>query len=744
MCSPSSTSALTSHRGAGLFLLASVLAIAATACGGSDITTNNKLTIGFAGGGRGTVTGSPGSINCSNTSDSSSGTCEADVGDGTEVTLSATAEDGSTFTGWTGDAGTCGASTPCTMTISEPRNIIANFKTAAATQTLTIAGGGPGTGSGRIVTDPAGIDCTITGGTADVTTCSGSFPTGTSVQLQVQAGTLVGWGGACDGATCSVVMSSAQNVIATFAADAQATQLAFVSQPGAVQVSSAMAPVQVAVEDAAGQTVAGRTDAITLRIGNNPGGATLGGQFTRNAENGVATFSDLTLDKVGDGYTLTASASGLPDVTSDPFNVTATAAARLAFTVQPHDNTTAGTSINPAVQVSIQDSQGAILTDRTDQITISLGSNPTGGTLRGTKTATAVGGVATFSGLTIQKAGAGYILAARAQNASGATSSAFTIVAGPPRQLMINSAQSQKSPVGKPVSVKPSVKVMDGFNNPVEGVPVTWVVTAPANGGIVDPAVQPTGPQGISTVSWTLGQETGTENNELRASVDPSITGTAITFKASGTLPPGQGVFKGVLSEITNVGFPDDPAPISDATLKFFNLTTQTAAGEARSKSDGSFVSPPLPGGGQYKIDVTAGNYKPITYQKPNLNPDVSFSLDTLGMVRSAGGQGTAGIDFTIRLNNPPANSVHVRLDVYSGYYVGDTVDDLIKNTFEGDTDVESGAVGGGINPLGDWGVLTIRVSAPGYETQDRFIVVDKPTINIPIADIILDPVEAE
>jgi hypothetical protein len=758
---PSRTQDLMHLRGAGLILITGLAGFAAAACGGDDITSNNTLTIGFTGSGRGSVTGSPGSINCTNASGSSSGTCEADVGDGTEVTFSATAEAGSTFTGWGGAAATCGASTPCAVTISESQNIIANFEAAAATQTLTIAGGGSGTGSGRVVSDPAGIDCTITTGTAEPTGCSASFPTGTSVQLQVPAGTLVGWGGACSGVTCSVVMSGPQSIIATFTPDPQATHLGFVGQPSAVQVGTTMAPVQVAVQDAAGQTVAGRTDAITLRIETNPGNATLGGQITRNAEAGVATFTDLTVDQVGDGYTLAASASGLPEVTSDPFNVTTGAVARLAFSVQPAASTAAGSPLNPAVQVRVQDAQGGLLPDRTDQITISLRTNPAGGSLSGTRTATAVAGVATFSDLRIEKAGAGYSLAARAQNASGATSDPFAIVAGPARQLVINSAQSQSAPVSTAVPVRPSVKVMDAFNNPVEGAPVTWEVTE--GDGIVvasteNPTTRLTGPLGLSTaVSWTLGPEVGTNNNELQASA-AGLTGSPVIFKASGTVPAGQSVFTGIVSEITNVGFPPNPKAIANATLKFFTLPAQTPAGQATSKSDGSFVSPPLPGGNEYKIDVSADNYKSIIYQKPGLTAGVVSSLDRLGMVLGSDeDDGQAELSFTVTIANPAATSkalrshssstadpVHVIVELYSGYYVGVSEPRLRLNTFEGDTDPETNSLNvlfdDQENPVGDWGVITVRVTAEKYQTVNQTVVLDDPFAQVKLDDIRLEP----
>lgn len=70
-----------------------------------------------------------------------------------------------------------------------------------------------GTGSGTVTSSPAGIDCG--------STCSAEYSTGTSVTLTAAAAsgsTFGGWSGACSGtgATCTVSMSQAQSVTATF------------------------------------------------------------------------------------------------------------------------------------------------------------------------------------------------------------------------------------------------------------------------------------------------------------------------------------------------------------------------------------------------------------------------------------------------------------------------------------------------------------------------------------------------
>jgi hypothetical protein len=86
-----------------------------------------------------------------------------------------------------------------------------------------------------------------------------------------------------------------------------------------------MSPVIVEVVDAFGNVVTGdNSDSITLSIGNNPAGGTLSGTLTVTVVNGVATFSDLSIDLAGAGYTLHATivAGGAADVDSNPFNIT--------------------------------------------------------------------------------------------------------------------------------------------------------------------------------------------------------------------------------------------------------------------------------------------------------------------------------------------------------------------------------------------------------------------------------------
>src|SRR6266516_11899 len=136
-----------------------------------------------------------------------------------------------------------------------------------------------------------------------------------------------------------------------------AAKLVFTVQPSSAAAGAANSPaMQVAVQDAQGNPVTTANTSITVAIGTNPASGTLAGTKTVAAASGVATFSTLSLNMVGTGYTLTAAATGLTGATSSAFNIGVGVGAKLVFTVQP-SNTTAGVAITPAVQVAVQDAQ---------------------------------------------------------------------------------------------------------------------------------------------------------------------------------------------------------------------------------------------------------------------------------------------------------------------------------------------------------------------------------------------------
>jgi len=207
-----------------------------------------------------------------------------------------------------------------------------------------------------------------------------------------------------------------------------ATQLAFQSQPANTTAGAAIPSITVAIEDSLGNVLTSATNPVTIAIGANPASGTLTGTTTVSAIDGIATFSNLSINTAATGYTLAASSTSLTGTTSNSFNITAGAATKLAFTQQP-TSTTAGQTITPSVLVSVEDAYSNIVTTSSASITIGIGTNPNSGTLSGTTTQTASAGTATFNNLSINNLGTGYTLRATSSSFT-ATSNSFNINGG--------------------------------------------------------------------------------------------------------------------------------------------------------------------------------------------------------------------------------------------------------------------------------------------------------------------------
>ena len=211
------------------------------------------------------------------------------------------------------------------------------------------------------------------------------------------------------------------------------TQLVFKTQPAAAVAGTAIGSFQVEVRDASGTLVPGATNAVTVAILNNAGGGTLSGTKTVNAVSGVATFSGLSLDKVGVGYTLQATATSLTSATSSAFNITPAPINSLVFTTQPV-NFTAGTAF-PTVVVTAKDAFGNTVTSFANPVSLAFGSHPLGATLTGTTSVPPVGGVATFNAIGPLPVAGGYTLVASASGVGSTASASFTVNPAPPVAL---------------------------------------------------------------------------------------------------------------------------------------------------------------------------------------------------------------------------------------------------------------------------------------------------------------------
>jgi len=99
--------------------------------------------------------------------------------------------------------------------------------------------------------------------------------------------------------------------------------LGFFVQPNSADVGQTITPaVEIVVRDSLGGTDSSFTGSITISLASNPTGATLSGTTVRQPVNGIASFTNLAIDRAGT-YTLQASANGAASVTSNGFTINA-------------------------------------------------------------------------------------------------------------------------------------------------------------------------------------------------------------------------------------------------------------------------------------------------------------------------------------------------------------------------------------------------------------------------------------
>jgi parallel beta helix pectate lyase-like protein len=203
------------------------------------------------------------------------------------------------------------------------------------------------------------------------------------------------------------------------------TRVEFSAQPTNAIAGEAISPhVRIRVLDASGNAFTGpMTVSLTLTSSN---GAVLLGTTSVAAANGVATFSDLRIEKAGTGYVLNAAAGSLTGAGSSPFDVTHGAATKLRFVGQPSP-ATAGKPISPAVTVEITDQYDNRATSATHVVTVHPSASVQGLYVLGAARVVAVLGLATFDNIAMTRSGS-HSLRAVAIGLADATSELFAVV----------------------------------------------------------------------------------------------------------------------------------------------------------------------------------------------------------------------------------------------------------------------------------------------------------------------------
>jgi Big-like domain-containing protein len=327
------------------------------------------------------------------------------------------------------------------------------------------------------------------------------------------------------------------------------------NQSGAVGSTLAV-PLSVKVTDANDNAVAN----VAVTWTADDGGSVSAPTSSTNSS-GIAQVSR-TLGLLPGPYGTTAAVAGL---SGSPVSFTSTATvgppARLAFDVQP-TSAGVGQTITPAVQVSVRDAQGLLVATAVNPITL---TSSVGGSLVGGNAVIPIGGVATFSGLSINQSGSGFTLTAHASGLSDAVSDPFDIGKSA-TTTSLGGDTPDPSVTGQIVTATYSV-VATGGGTPTGTVTVSDGVGTSCSGSVAAGSCTLTFPTAgartltasyagdanfASSVSATRGHQVNKANTTTQLqgdAPDPSVFGEPVTFTFSVTAnAPGSGTPTGMVT----------------------------------------------------------------------------------------------------------------------------------------------------------------------------------------------------
>jgi hypothetical protein len=355
-------------------------------------------------------------------------------------------------------------------------------------------------------------------------------PTGPTDASGVYAGATISAttiGNVVVSATAGGVAITQKDTVTVVSGEVSASQSTLVAAPSTVTASSGSggSTVTITARDDLGNPIVGATVVLSATgTGNTliqPSGPT-------NAS-GVATGT-LRSTVVG-AKVVSATIDGTGLVQTDTVTVIPASADSTAFVVQP-SGATVGAIMSPAVQVEIRDQFGNRVTSATNNVTLTLSTNPGGAILTGGGPVAAAAGVATFAGVILDKVATGYRLTATAASVpKTAVSNTFNITSG-----VVSAAQT--TVVASPGTIVASngsslstitVTAKDAGGSPVAGA--TVVLSASGTGNTLTQPAGPTDANGVvtGTLSSTVaGSKTVTAVvNGVTITQQPAVTVTA-------------------------------------------------------------------------------------------------------------------------------------------------------------------------------------------------------------------------
>jgi hypothetical protein len=217
----------------------------------------------------------------------------------------------------------------------------------------------------------------------------------------------------------------------------------------------------------------------------------------------------------------------------------------LVFSTQPGGNT-AGVALTPQPVVQVQNPGGSVDTTFNGSIVLNIkgGSGTSGAVLGGTTTINAVNGVATFTGLSIDRSGTGYILSANGGALPSVDSQPFNVTANA-ANITAQAGTPQSTVINTAFNTPLQALVTDANHNPLTGITVVFT-TQPTAGS----QASATFAGGVTTVNAV------TNASGIATTPTFAANGSVGSYKVIAT-PNGASISASFI--LTNLALPDAP-----------------------------------------------------------------------------------------------------------------------------------------------------------------------------------------
>ncbi len=517
--------------------------------------------------------------------------------------------------------GLTGASTAAFDVVSGP-----------AANILVVAGGGQ-TAAASAALAPITVLLTDASGNAKVNaevtfavSSGGGSVTPTIVFTDAQGRATVAWtlGASLGLQTMSVSSPNVTTLSVSATATSSVNHWVVTVQPGVTHVAgTAITPGIVAeLRDASNALVATYNGNAVISLTSNISGATLLGTTSVSAVNGVATFSNVVLNKAFQGYTLNIDATNVVGATTSAFDVTAAAAATLGILSGNNQSGQPSTALPQPVVGKVTDGFG----NGVDGVQVTFTVTSGGGTLSSASATTSGGGLASTlwtlgaSGTqSMQVASTGMTGSPSAVSATFGSGPLATTTVTPQRDSLFSFNETRNL----------SVQGRDAGNNIVSGS-WTWVSRNPSV-ATVNAAGAVTSVADGST--YVVATEAGGTRDSALIVVQQRIAGVNVSPPTRSIYTSGNFTFTALAVDGRNVAMTTQPIFTWSSTVPSVatvNATTGVATGVTIGSTQIRATSGSTVGVSNLTV-LTPITQIDVTFDSTNASAPDNFTMTSLG-----------------------------------------------------------------------------------------------------------------